>query len=302
MISVIAASYNHRKYIERCLTSIMAQDVDELELIWIDDHSSDGTFKEVQRILEIRHFRNRFSRIVLRQNTVNRGAHYTLNLGCRVASNPVLSLINTDDYYHPARLATMSSRYAGERYWLAFSNVLAVDEWEVPLPVDRVGQAVMFDADRLVAFAGSVSAALLTRQIASSTGNIMLTRALFDALGGFANLRYCHDWMLMLNACWFCEPCFVPERLYYYRLHASNSFRALSSVADSDPQTVRRAFLQRLFLNAPLNETLISPQRDPVRFWDGMAATGLTEMARSVLMPYAANTRMLDAGVARHAH
>ena len=294
MLSIVAASYNHRPYIERCLNSMMIQDVDELELIWIDDNSPDGTFDEVRRMMDSRHRSRRFSRVVLRQNRVNRGAHYSLNLGCRLSTGPIISLMNTDDYYHQARLGTMLKRYGGETHWIAFSNVTAVDNFETALPADPVGQSVMFDANRLVEQTGGVSAALLTRQIASSTGNVILTRALFDALGGFSDLRYCHDWMLMLNACWFCEPHFVPDRLYYYRLHATNSFRGLSHVAQSDSVEARRSFLQRLFLQAPENPNLLCPQREPVRFWSVMEAAGLADMARAVLLPYAANSRMLD--------
>ena len=294
MISVVAASYNHRQYIERCLGSIAAQDVDDIELVWIDDHSADGSFEVLTRLLDSRRYRGRFARVIARRNGANRGAHYTLNLGCRLATRPMLSLVNTDDYYHPARLSTMLRSYDGQDHWFAFSNVVAVDDLEVPLPIDPAGSAVMFDPDRLIEATGSVSDALLMRQIAASTGNFMLTRSLFDALGGFSSLRYCHDWMLALNACWFCEPVLVRERLYFYRLHATNSFRALSGSAQADTDTARRSLLRRIMLGIPPNPGLPSPQRDPAGFWSAMERAGLGDMAHSVLFPYSVSTHMLD--------
>lgn len=44
LISVMIPAYNHEKYVEECIRSIMAQTYQNIELLVIDDGSTDGTF------------------------------------------------------------------------------------------------------------------------------------------------------------------------------------------------------------------------------------------------------------------
>ena len=48
-ISVIVIGYNIEQYISQCLESILAQDYDNFELIFVDDGSRDNTLKTAQK-------------------------------------------------------------------------------------------------------------------------------------------------------------------------------------------------------------------------------------------------------------
>src|SRR5687767_7573572 len=51
-VSVVVPSYNYAEFIERCLRSIMRQTLQPLELIVIDDGSSDDSPRIIERILD----------------------------------------------------------------------------------------------------------------------------------------------------------------------------------------------------------------------------------------------------------
>ena len=51
LISVVVTSYNHEKYIEQCLRSIFNQTYRNIELIILDDGSTDGSNQIIQNVL-----------------------------------------------------------------------------------------------------------------------------------------------------------------------------------------------------------------------------------------------------------
>ena len=54
LISVMIPAYNHEKYVEECIRSIMAQTYQNIELLVIDDGSTDGTFAKMQELKPIK--------------------------------------------------------------------------------------------------------------------------------------------------------------------------------------------------------------------------------------------------------
>jgi hypothetical protein len=74
-----------------------------------------------------------------------------------------------------------------------------------------------------IPFARSIGFAILALNVLVSTGNLFCSRALWETLGGFRNLRYNHDWDFALRALWQDEPVFVRRPLYRYRLHSDNT-------------------------------------------------------------------------------
>ena len=90
-ISVIIAVYNKEKYLHKCLDSILAQDYKNLEIILINDGSTDKS-KEICEDYEKRDSR------IKSITTVNRGASSARNLGLDTAQGDYISFIDADDY------------------------------------------------------------------------------------------------------------------------------------------------------------------------------------------------------------
>ena len=98
MISVIVPVYNVEAWIGRCLDSILAQTYENIEVILINDASSD----ESGRICD--HYAARDGRITVLHFSENRGPSAARNEGIRRACGAFVSFIDSDDYVEPCLL------------------------------------------------------------------------------------------------------------------------------------------------------------------------------------------------------
>lgn len=94
-ISVIVAAYNVADYLRKCLDSLIHQTHQNIEIICIDDGSSDDT----QEI--IREYADRDARIVPIYNSENVGVSVARNLGMERARAEFLMACDGDDFYEP---------------------------------------------------------------------------------------------------------------------------------------------------------------------------------------------------------
>lgn len=296
LVSVVVPAFRHEAYIEACLQSVVAQTHRRLELILIDDASPDATFEAAQDFLEPH--RGRFERIVLRRNKANRGAHANLNRGIGLAEGDYISLMNSDDAYAPTRVETLVEALSARQRGFAFSRVLTVDENGAPAFSEALCHHVYWRAETMSRRMPSLSWALLTYQLTASTGNIFLSRALARRIGPFRDLKYCHDWDFVLRACFYQEPVYVPEALYYYRVHGENSFRALTSVADSETKAVISAYLTRVMTSKPFNDQAPSPHNWPGAFEALVTACGHEAAFNRLYRPYKSGYKTVDPSAA----
>ncbi|MCM1297362.1 MAG: glycosyltransferase [Muribaculaceae bacterium] len=101
-ISVIVPVYNSIDCLEKCVESIRAQTYSNLEILLIDDGSTDGTDKLCERLAagdgRIREYHKK-----------NGGASSARNLGIRLASGEYLGFVDSDDYIEPDMYSLMMS-------------------------------------------------------------------------------------------------------------------------------------------------------------------------------------------------
>lgn len=91
-ISIVIPVYNCEMYLEECLNSVLCQTLGELEIICVDDGSSDQSFEI------IRLFQKKDNRIVIYQQK-NQGAGVARNLGIRKAHGKYIAFLDADDFY-----------------------------------------------------------------------------------------------------------------------------------------------------------------------------------------------------------
>jgi glycosyltransferase involved in cell wall biosynthesis len=98
IVSVLIGAYNNAGTLERAARSILAQTVTDLELLVVDDGSTDDTSRVADAIASAD---NRV-RVLRMQGNV--GISRSLNAGLRAASAPVVAVLDADDWSEPARL------------------------------------------------------------------------------------------------------------------------------------------------------------------------------------------------------
>ena len=100
MISVIVPIYYVEKYLRHCLESILCQTYKNLEVIIVNDGSTDGS----RTICE--EFADRDTRVKV-INQLNSGLSGARNAGLELASGDFISFIDGDDFIHPQMLETL---------------------------------------------------------------------------------------------------------------------------------------------------------------------------------------------------
>lgn len=99
-VSVIIPAYNVELFISECLTSVIGQTYQNLEIIVIDDGSTDNTLEK------IRYFADLDSRVVV-VSQKNQGVSAARNKGLSLAGGEYVTFIDSDDTYNPDSIEIM---------------------------------------------------------------------------------------------------------------------------------------------------------------------------------------------------
>lgn len=98
LISVVVPVYNAGPYLRQCLNSLAAQTYPHVEIILVDDGSSDGSGQVCREYAE-RDGRFQYVRL-----SANRGPSVARNVGVRQAAGAFISFVDADDYVEPGLL------------------------------------------------------------------------------------------------------------------------------------------------------------------------------------------------------
>lgn len=91
-ISVIIPVYNREKYIGECLNSVLFQTLKEIEVICIDDGSTDGTYDLLMD------YKEKYKNIIVLHQE-NQGSGPARNMGIEYAQGKYICFMDSDDYY-----------------------------------------------------------------------------------------------------------------------------------------------------------------------------------------------------------
>ncbi len=224
LVSIIIPSYNHGRWIRQALESVYSQTYRRLELIVIDDGSSDDSPERIRSSLAACPFPSRF---IAREN---RGAHATINEAAALASGEYINILNSDDWFPGNRIAAMVEHVARRNVDWGFGGVSFFDASGQRIsPLDYSYVSELMKSQVQMSDWETVGAALLGSNVSISSGNLFVRKSFFDALRGFSNYRYNHDWDFCLRATLQSEPVFVPQHVYAYRMHDRNTISESSA-------------------------------------------------------------------------
>ena len=238
LVSIVIPSYNHARYLERCLTSVFEQTYDKMEIIAIDDGSDDEFVPFLRRLARL----SPVPITILEQD--NKGAGYTINRAIGLSSGNYINILNSDDAFPPDRIATLLSHLSDSGSEFIFSGVRFIDDAEMDVSeVDDYAIGLVKKQSEIKDFL-TVGFAAIKSNVAISTGNFLFSRQLYDCVGAFNSFKYCHDWDFLLRCLVQVEPIYLAQPLYLYRLHSQNSFRTLADVAGHEGPTLMRHYFQ----------------------------------------------------------
>lgn len=198
-VTVICVSYNHENYVEAALRSVVEQTHPNVELIVIDNGSTDRTAGRIARFAQ-QHLAVRFLK-----NEANLGLNRAFNQGLALAGGRYVIDLSADDVLLPTRIARqcdLFERLSGP-YAVVFSNAAYLDaqgcETGVHYPVDAMGHSIVNVPS------GDVFRAVL-KSYFICTPTMMMRRDVLDELGGYDETLSYEDFDFWVRS----------SRLYHY--------------------------------------------------------------------------------------
>jgi GT2 family glycosyltransferase len=260
-VTVVIPSYNHGRYLAATLASVFSQTLPPRELHVIDDGSTDDSVRVIERA-----FAEYSGPIHCRLSVrANRGISATRNELVAATTTDCVAFLDSDDLYAPQRLERILATAPPQGPWFAFSGIDFLCEEDAGTIADtladwheayrrKLGQGMSFP---------TAGFALLRSNIAISASNFVISRGLFDAVGGFdGRITICQDWDLAVAALRFVEPTFVPQPLLTYRIHATNTSRNAATTASGEIDLVIEK-LCRWLLEPTANPVAPTPRNWP---------------------------------------
>lgn len=104
LVSIVTPCYNHCEFLDDYFQGLLDQNYQNIELIIIDDASSDGSWEKILTFED--GLKSSFPRVSLQQNSVNLGLLPTLNKLKQPINGDFVAILESDDYYKPDMLAT----------------------------------------------------------------------------------------------------------------------------------------------------------------------------------------------------
>ena len=203
LVSVIIPNYNYASYVGEAIDSVLAQDYPSVEIIVVDDGSSDDSRAVIKSC------GGKINGIFQR----NQGVSAARNNGVAAANGEFVAFLDADDAWMPTKLSRQMERFANADVGLVHVGVSHIDGAGKAISEDLEGQEGRVANDLL----------LLKPVILGGGSGVVIRRSIFDEVGGFdTRLSTSADWELYYRIANRCEVAFVPEALVRYRFHGSN--------------------------------------------------------------------------------
>ena len=121
-VSVIVPVYNVSNYIEKCLDSLFNQTYDNLEIIIVDDCSTDNSYNIVKKLIKNK------NNVKLYKNETNKGLSYTRNFALSKSEGDYISYIDSDDYVPCNYYLELINKVLEEYSDVVVCDIILVDE------------------------------------------------------------------------------------------------------------------------------------------------------------------------------
>lgn len=223
LVSVVVPAYNSERFIGRTLDSIVGQSHRRLEVLVVDDGSTDKTPDIVAG------YARRDGRIrLLRQK--NRGPAAARNLGARTGTGEFIAPCDSDDIWHRDKISRQLAAFhkASPDTGLAYCWSEGIDE------LDRI----IFPNWARHTAEGMIVHAMIEDNLPGSGSAALIRRNLFERVGGYPeDLRYGDEWQLHIAMAGAGKCTVVRDFLVGYRLRSDSITSNFSNVAADLYQT-----------------------------------------------------------------
>lgn len=220
LVSIVVTSYNHAEFLPQRMESLLAQTYRPIEIIVVDDHSTDDSV-EVLRRWEA----EPLVRVVALD--ANLGVAGASNRGAALARGEYLMFAECDDFDAPAHVERLVRALESSSAGVAFCRSALVDSRGTVVGDDFAGREPAFRAH--CAADARIPSPLMRRFllracVVPNMSAALMRKAAFDAAGGASSAyRLCLDWDLWSRLALRNDFYYAAETLSSFRTHATTA-------------------------------------------------------------------------------
>lgn len=242
-VSVVVAAYNMGHYVETAVRSVLEQSVPDLEVIVVDDGSTDNTASVVESFVDDPRVH------LIRQE--NAGQPRAKNAGLRAARGRFIAFCDADDLWVKDKLEKQLPAFDSDvRIGVVYSQVATID------PDGKRTGDITGDGP-----SGDVVDELFIKNFVPF-GSAIIRKEVLDTLGLFdEDLAMGIDWDLWLRVAVHWEFLFVREPLYLYRVwpgqmsrnwrgRYEHAFRIMKKFIKDNPDLLSRRVIRRAYADS----------------------------------------------------
>ncbi len=222
LVSVIVPSYNHEKYIEETIESIVNQTYKNIELIVIDDGSKDKSPKIIGKLSK------KYGFIFLQHP--NKGLSATLNIGIKRSTGKFITVCASDDIYLKDKVEKqVELMEQNEDCAICYGNTIKFGD-------SRGTEKIKVRNAK----SGFVFKDILFQNFTMPAPSCMFKKEVFDHIGGFDEDLFVEDWDMYLRVTNKYKAIYLNRFLVYSRRHKTNISYQTSKIFNAELQTLNK--------------------------------------------------------------
>lgn len=212
-VSVIMPCFNHGRFVAESAGAILGQTLSDLELIIIDDCSSDNSWAAIRRVAQ------RDRRVIAIRHAKNQGASRSRNDGLRAAKGELIGFCDADDLWEPEKLARQAELLrCHPEYDVAFCDAFIIDE-DGALTGERFSDRFPVPHNA----SGRYFEHLLRRNFINMQSVLMRRKCLRHAASFDEHIKWVEDWWYWVRLSRRHRFGYTPECLARYRVHGHST-------------------------------------------------------------------------------
>lgn len=201
-VSVIIPTYNRSELLKKAVKSLESQSHQNIEIIIIDDFSTDDTAKVVEEMND--------GRIVYLKHDINKGGSEARNTGIKRATGRFIGFLDSDDQWLPDKLEKQLQLFKDQPdVGVIYTGVQVVNENNQP-------------TRKIVpAYRGDILPKLFESNCIDTTSSVLVKREVLEQVEGFdAGLPSCQDWDLYIRLAQVTKFDFIKESMVLFYHHS----------------------------------------------------------------------------------
>lgn len=241
LVSVVITTYNHAEFLKDAIDSVLAQSYQPIEVIVVDDGSTDHTKEVVGQYANIRYVYQR-----------NAGLSAARNTGIRESAGKFVLFLDADDWLYDEAVETnVKYLITHERWQFVAGFHDKVDQWKYPI-----------ENDTQVAISDNHYVHFLRGNFIGMHATVMYRKEILRQYQFDESLRACEDYDLYLRISRDHPVGMHDKKIAAYRLHGNNMSSRIPFMLDNVLNVLRR---QEKLLR---NENERNAYKDGLRIWN----------------------------------